>query len=276
MLKRIIYISTVSIISILLFQCKAKKPLITDVESLEINSKLKADTIVSSLLRNNFEYIDLKAKVKTKFKSREKRNLAFGTFIKMKKDSSIHATISVAGIPIIVALITPDSLKFLNKKDREYFVGGFSYVSEVLKTDISFQEIQNLLVGNPIRLDSTKSNYLIEDNEEIFVSSLSQSQLNQRKTVVPPSAEWLIKYWVNELYKPGKTVLENDSATTQISIFQADFNKVDGQLFPNRTRAEIVTPNDSIFIQLNYQRVKINSGVEYDFSIPSHYTPVVQ
>lgn len=275
-MQKLIYILTIGTISLLLFQCKAKKPLLTDVESLEINSKLKADTVVSNLLKNNFEYTNLKAKVRTKFNSREKQNLTFNTFIKMKKDSTIHATISVAGIPIIVALIliTPDSLKFLNKKDREYFVGEFSYIKEVLKTDITFNEIQSLLVGNPIRLDSNENNYLIEENNEIYLSSMSQSKMNQRKSANPPSAKWLIKYWVNELYKPGKTLLENDSAATQINIIQADFNKVDGQLFPNRTQAEIITPNDSVFIQLNYQRVKINTDMDYDFVIPSHYTPI--
>ncbi len=274
MSKQITYWLTIGLISVLLFQCKAKKPLITDLEVEESTSKLQADTIVSNLLLNNFEFKDLKAKIRTKFKSREKQNLMFGTFIKMKKDESIHATISILNIPIVVALITPDSLKFINKKDQEYFVGDFSYVRELLKTDISFEEIQNLLIGNPIRLDSNKSNYLIEENEEVYLSSLSQKQLDKRKKATTLSSDWLVKYWVNELYKPGKTVILNDSAETSITVTQADFKKVDGQQFPNRTVAEIITPKDSIVVQLNYQRVKINSNVDYEFSIPSHYTPI--
>ena len=67
-------------------------------------------------------------------------------------------------------------------------------------------------------------------------------------------------------------MVENDSEKTVIEIIQADYNKVDGQFFPNRTQAEIVTPKDSITIQLNYQRVKINTGVDFEFSIPDHYS----
>jgi hypothetical protein len=260
------------VFSLLLWQCRAKKPLITDSTSQELLSKQKADTIVKQVLENNFEFTDLKAKIKTKFKSREKQNIAFGTFVKIVKDSAIHATISIATIPVVVALITPDTLKFINKKEQKYFVGGIDYVKSLLKTDISFYEIQDLLVGNPVKLKPTDTHYLIEEENEVFLSSKSKNALLSLKKSNLPSSEWLVKYWVNELYKTGRTVVENDAEKTVIEIIQADYNKVDGQFFPNRTQAEIVTPKDSITIQLNYQRVKINTGVDFEFSIPDHYS----
>ena len=263
----------VAVFSLLLWKCRAKKPLITDSSTQELLSKQKADTIVSQVLANNFEFTDLKAKIKTKFKSREKQNLAFGTFIKIVKDSAIHATISLATIPVVVALITPDTLKFINKKDQKYFVGGFDYLSRLIKTEISFYEIQDLLVGNPVKLKQSELHYLIEEENQVYLSSKSKNALQLANENSAASSEWLVKYWVNELYKTGRTLVENSEKKTMIEITQADYNKVDGQLFPNRTQAEIVTPKDSITIQLNYQRVKINTGVEFEFSIPDHYTP---
>lgn len=262
----------VAVFSLLLWQCRAKKPLITDSSTQELLSKQKADTIVSQVLANNFEFTDLKAKIKTKFKSREKQNLAFGTFIKIVKDSAIHATISLATIPVVVALITPDTLKFINKKDQKYFVGGFDYLSRLIKTEISFYEIQDLLVGNPVKLKQSELHYLIEEENQVYLSSKSKNDLQLANENSAASSEWIVKYWVNELYKTGRTLVENNGKKTMIEITQADYNKVDGQLFPNRTQAEIVTPKDSITIQLNYQRVKINTGVEFEFSIPAHYT----
>ena len=257
--------------SLLLWQCRAKKPLIVETPNQELLSKQKADSVVSQVLANNFEFIDLKAKVKTKFKSREKQNITLGTFIKIIKDSVIHATISKATFPVVIAVITPDSLKFINKIDQKYFVGDFNFIHGILKTEINFYEIQDLLVGNPVKMSKDESHFLIEEESEVYLSSKSKSALKKLKENKEPSAEWLVKYWVNELYKTGRTVVENDSAKTAIEITQADYNKVDGQLFPNRTQAQIVTPKDSISIQLNYQRVKINSGVDFEFSIPDHY-----
>lgn len=258
-------------VSMLLWQCRAKKPLVVESPNQELLSKQKADTIVSQVLANNFEFIDLKAKVKTKFKSREKQNITLGTFVKIIKDSVIHATISKATFPVVIAIITPDSLKFINKIDQKYFIGDFDFIQGMLKTEIDFYEIQDLLVGNPVKLRRSDSHYLIEEEKQVFLSSKSKSALEKLKLNKEPSAEWLVKYWVNELYKTGRTLVENDSAQTTIEIIQEDYNKVDGQLFPNRTQAQIVTPKDSISIQLNYQRVKINSGVDFEFAIPDHY-----
>ena len=85
MIFRGLYLFFLLSASLLLTQCKAKKPLI-EVEGDRIYhfSRSQADTIVKDVLRNNFEFVNLKAKIRTKFKSREKTNLTFGTFIKMK------------------------------------------------------------------------------------------------------------------------------------------------------------------------------------------------
>jgi hypothetical protein len=265
--KQLLYIFSLLFISTLLVQCKAKKPLIEQNSVIIHLSKNQADTIVRKILRNNFEFENLKAKINTRFKSREKQNLIFGTFIKMHKDSAIHATISVLGIPIVVALITPDSLKFVNKKDQKYFEGDFYYVSQLLKTEITFGQIQDLLIGNPIRMDSNSNHYLIQENEDFYISSLSRNELNEMKS----NGNWQVKFWINELFKAGKTLISNDSTGTRIKIFQADYKKIDGKLFPNRTKAEIITAKDSISIHLNYQRVKINTDLEYEYSVPSHY-----
>ena len=269
MSKAIIYIMTLLFTSTLLIQCKAKKPLINDKKNDFSLAKSKADTIVRTVIENNFEFVNLKAKINTKFKSREKQNLAFGTFVKMHKDSVIHVTISKV-VPIVIALITPDSIKFINKLDKKYFVGDYSYISKLIKTDISFDQIQSLLIGNPIMMDSTNPNYLIEENDEFFISSLNKEELKDAN--LRRIGEWSVKHWINELYKAGKMVAENDSTKTKIEIFQADYKKIEGKLFPNRTKVQIITPSDSISIHLNYQRVKINTIVEWEFSIPENYT----
>ena len=96
--KQLLYLFLLLFISTLLVQCKVKKPLIKESSALIHLSKNRADTIVRKVLQNNFEFENLKAKINTKFKSREKQNLTFGTFIKMHKDSVIHATISDSGV----------------------------------------------------------------------------------------------------------------------------------------------------------------------------------
>jgi len=269
--KKALFVAVLTCSSLLLASCRAKKPLL-DTEEQVFTSKSKADTIVKNLVANNFQFDNLKAKINTRFKSREKQNVIFGTFLKIKKDSIIHATISFAGFPIVVAYITPDSLKFLNKKDQKFFVGDFSYVSKMLNTEITFNQLQNLLVGNPLIIDTNQNYYLVQEDEDLFLSSLSRNELREKANLENKNNEWIIKYWINELYKTGKTIIYNDSTETSIEVFQADYKKIEGQDFPNRTKAEIITKKDSILVNLNYQRVKINTEMDFTFIIPSHYT----
>ncbi|MEN8929122.1 MAG: DUF4292 domain-containing protein [Flavobacteriales bacterium] len=261
--RQILHFVTVAFIALFFVQCKAKKPLISDKEGKVNLTRSEADTIVGKVMQNNFQYENLKAKIKTKYKSREKQNLSFSTFLKMEKDSIIHATISFLTIPVVVAVITPDSLKFINKKDKKYFEGDFSYISRLLNTEVTFRQLQELLIGNSIEMDSTRRHILVQDNEEFFIT--------EEKRMTDSRENWKVKYWINELFKAGKTILVNDKKATKIEIFQTDYNKEDDQLFPNRTKVEIVNPTDSISIQLNYQRVKINTEMEYEYSVPSHY-----
>jgi hypothetical protein len=269
--KKTLYVMFLICSSLILGSCRAKKPLL-DTEEQIFTSKSKADTIVKNLVANNFQFDNLKAKINTRFKRREKQNLIFGTFLKMKRDSIIHATISVAGFPIVVAYITPDSLKFLNKRDQKYFIGDFSYVSKMLNTEITFNQLQNLLVGNPLVIDTNQNYYLVQEENDLFLSSLSRNELRKKASQANKKNEWIIKYWINELYKTGKTIISNDSTETSIEVFQADYKKIEGQNFPNRTKAQIITKKDSISVNLNYQRVKINLEMDYTFVIPSHYT----
>ena len=75
------------------------------------------------------------------------------------------------------------------------------------------------------------------------------------------------------MYKSGKTLLKNDVNQTSIEIFQTDYKKVSGQHFPNKTKAEIISKKDVISLILNYQKVKINTAMDYSFNIPEGYSP---
>ena len=51
MIRKFTYWLAILLLAIIFFQCKAKKPLLKDLELEESNSKLKADTLVQIYLR---------------------------------------------------------------------------------------------------------------------------------------------------------------------------------------------------------------------------------
>ena len=102
----------VAVFSLLLWQCRAKKPLITDSSTQELLSKQKADTIVSQVLANNFEFTDLKAQPSDASLACARRNLA------------ASSNLAVAAAEIGKAFWADDTDKLDRTAMNQMMVGG--------------------------------------------------------------------------------------------------------------------------------------------------------
>ncbi len=259
--------------AVILGSCKSKKALIKELEALDIQAKTKASEIIPKIKAADFDFEWISAKIKTKYKTSGGDGQSFTTYLKIRKDSIIWATITYLNIPVMTSIITPDSVKVLNKKDKKYFLGSIDYVTDVFKVPIDYYQIQNLLVGNPISLDTTEDHYLVDIDDDIYLSSLKQSELAPILKGEKIHFGWVYRYWINELFKTGKTILDNPGRGNSLEITQTDYNKKNGMLFPNKTRASFVSQKDSIDIRINYNKVKVDVPQTLKFSIPSRYTP---
>ena len=69
----------------------------------------------------------------------------------MKEDSAIWTSITFLGFAGAKVLITDDSVKMVNYKDKEYVREDFSKVVDVFKSSlINLKNLQSILVGNLI------------------------------------------------------------------------------------------------------------------------------
>lgn len=253
--------------------CKSKKPLLKDLEAAEIQAKTKANEIIRKVHENKFDFENLSALIKTKYETSKGESQSFKTFLKIRKDSAIWTAVTYLNIPIMQALITPDSVKIMNQRDKKYFIGTIDYVSTQFKVPINYSHIQNLLVGNPISLDTTEDHYFVNVDDDIYISSVKPTELESILKGDKIFFGWIYRYWINELYRPGKTVLHNPGQGNSLEIFQEDFNKEHGMPFPNKTKAVFVSQKDTIDIRLNYNKVKLNKDFEIKFNIPDKYEP---
>ncbi len=74
--------------------------------------------------------------------------------LRMRRDSAIWIAVSVIGIEGGRALITPDSIKLINRMNSTYLVEPFSYFQKKYNIPLSFQSLQEMLIGNaPDRKD---------------------------------------------------------------------------------------------------------------------------
>src|SRR5258706_1886720 len=75
--------------------------------------------------------------------------------IRMYKDSVIWISVTgLFGIEGLRAYITKDSIRIINKLDKIYTGRSVAYVQEVSGLPLDLHALQELLIGNPVFLDS--------------------------------------------------------------------------------------------------------------------------
>ncbi len=257
--------------------------------------------LVNHNVKNSLHYDWVGMKLSVDFKNPE-RSESFRANVKMKKDSIIWMSISPAlGIEMLRLVITPDSVKYISKipDNKYYYLGDFSVISDLAKMDLSFDMIQDLLLGNAIMLDKQddKLNSRI-DKQQYFLVSKFHRRLkkligvddknilpNHEININPLSKEYqkakrkskkedlmVKRFWLNGKHYKIERELFNDLYNFRdIEITYRDFEKVDGQLFPDECRLRVSSPDDWQEIEFEITRIRLNKEYELSFEIPEDY-----
>src|SRR5687768_16800454 len=107
--------------------------------------------VLDTVKKNRIDYKTCSAKVKVDFEGGDGKKNDFNAFVRLKKDSVLWISINAAfGIEAFRVLITPDSVKVVNKIDKIVQLRSVEYLQEVSKIPLTFNDLQNLLVGNPV------------------------------------------------------------------------------------------------------------------------------
>lgn len=115
--------------------------------------------IVKNLQHTRIDYNTFSAKVKFDYQGPNDENHATAN-IHMKKDSiiwvSITGPLNYEGMRLI---ITKDSVKLINYLDHTYQFNTVSYLQELVDAPLSFYDLQDIIVGNPVFVDSNVVSY---------------------------------------------------------------------------------------------------------------------
>ncbi|MGC1516445.1 MAG: DUF4292 domain-containing protein, partial [Maribacter sp.] len=160
MLNRIeIRAIAVVLLMVFLSSCKSAKV----ITGGAVDDTLAAKSVIKAHYRNEANFKTLNGKVRIEYSDGESsQNVSVS--LRMEKDKAIWMS---APLGIVKAYITPDRVSFYNKLQNEYFDGDFSYLSDVLGTEVDFSILQNLLTGQAI-VDLRKEKYDITITEDAY------------------------------------------------------------------------------------------------------------
>jgi len=245
--------------SLTLVSCKSKSVVTTVTKS---EALLDADKIIENYYNNKNEFSTLYIKANAQYSDdRQTQNVT--AEIKIKKNEQILVSVRFLGITMAKALITPTTVSYYEKMGGSYFEGDFSSLSQWLGTDLDYNKVQNMLIGQAMD-DLKKGKY----KESIIDQSYRLDDLsdaNTKKAFIFEANTFLMQ-------KQEITQTEEDR---MIQVTYSD-NKVYKEItIPANVLINTFQKKGKTQINLDYNTITINEALSFPYSVPNGYKRII-
>jgi len=248
----------IALICVFIASCKVTRGIKDNTKTV----KLSTEVITSSHYAKKSVFNTLRASLKVTIKTAEKEENVVAN-VRMLKDQKIWISISKFGYTGAKILITPQTVQYYNKLDKEYFDGDFSLISNWLGTDLSFQQLQAVLLGETMfPLDAGTYKREVLDDGYLLIPK-KQGFLFEHFITINPSN---FKIKTQEIAQPELNRILNIEYNSYQSVSQ--------QLLPLLINLSLVDKTTETQVAITYKNTSLNQELRYPFNIPTNYKEI--
>ncbi len=253
----------------LFFSCKSNKKLAGENKvTLDFKS---AKVLANNLKKNEFGFEWLNAKFDCEANIDSSEN-SFKVAFRAKRDSILWFSIMKAGIEGARAIVTRDSVKFMNRLNSTYFSGGLNYVSKLLQADLDFESLQSLLIGNSVEFyeEDEKLRSSI-DEKQYVLSTIRKRKLRKAIEKNKELKEPVQRIWLDpSTFKITQLLFQDFNTNREFQGIFEDHRMVDSLLFPHKIKYNIKAEK-KISMLIEYTKVEKGEPQKFPFTIPEKY-----
>lgn len=234
--------------------CKSKKNTIKN----NTNSMLLSN-VLDNYYSHSFKNKTVKSALKIKYEG-EKKIPTLNASLRIERDKVIWLSVSKF-ITVGKLKITPNRVQFYNTLEQSYFDGDFSLLSNLLGTEVNFQQVQNIFLGEAI-YPLNKEDYTIntENDDFIFTPKENDERFN-------------IFFWLDSnTFKAKKQEIRQSDGDKLLSVQFTEFQEVQNIIFPKHLYILAKDKDKRNLINIDYKSVKLDLPLRFPFSIPEGYT----
>lgn len=237
----------------------------------------KTDYLIQQMHANAFHFETLSSKAAIELDQGGKKT-SFKANIRLRRDSAIWVSITpLLGIEMARVLITRDTVKVINRLEKNYFVGDYSYINKRFNVDLEFELLQSLLLGNAIAFESDEKLKFAIDKEKYYLGNLKKRKANKAEDKpqrIEKEKEEVVSLWVNQSNFKIENFLYSDLTADRFILGEYDNHfEVKDQLFPENLKFEFQTLKPAI-VKIEYSKVSLNNPLKFSFNISSKYEQV--
>lgn len=213
---------------------------------------------ISKLRAGRIDFTTFEAKVNVDYQGADGKKYDVNANLRMYKDSVIWISITaIFGIEGLRAYITEDSVKILNKQDKVYTARSVAYLQEMTALPLDLRGLQDILIGNPVFLDSNIISYSKTDNS---ISLVSMGTFFKHLLTL------------NSAGKIENSKLDDMDPTRSrtCNLSYTDYENKKGVDFSTNRRIT-VAEKSKLDIKLDFKQYDFNKTLSMPFSVPRNY-----
>ena len=224
-----------------------------------LNSRMSSQQIIKKHQKQEVNFKTMQSKVKVEYIQGD-QSQSHTINLRMEKDKVIWIS---ATLGIVRAKITPEKVSYYNKLDNTYFDGDFRLISDFLGTELDFENVQSILLGETL-FDLDKEIYDADIHEESYV-------------LFPKDQSAL--YEIFFLLNPGHFKLDSQQLAQPLEqrMLQVDYSnyqKVEKQILPETIRVIALEADTETIVNMEFRSVSLNNELRFPFRIPSGFEEI--
>jgi hypothetical protein len=244
------------ILSAVVFEnCKTVHKTKTRIEGTKVSRNAILDTLRQPDLKYNWFFAKAKIEIED-----SKNNNTVNAIIRMKKDSVIWISLNaILGIEVSRILITPDSVKLLDKFNKRYYKKDFNYIKQITHMPgLTFDILQRAITGSEIGFEN--KNPIVEKVDSAYKILTTE---NQVQNII----------WVNALNLTlSKKQLEDRVINQSYEMNYADYRLLADRLFSFKRKVKINSQADNNYqLSIDYNKVTLDEPQRIPFNVPEKY-----
>lgn len=280
------------IFGIFVLSCRTNKK-IAETKTPVVTQKVKnygIGKLIDSITSNYLIYDTLSVKFKLKIDLSDESHNLDGVF-RIKKDSLIWISLTAPlGIEAARVMLTKDSIYFMNKLKKEYFIRPYSLFENNFNVELKFNDLQAILTNQIFLFSETDEEKNLEmnpnSNEREYIKktffrdkdSINYILKTHRKHKIKRSIRRNQKELIVEnikimpqTFKINHVEIVDYTESRKLDIEYQQFESINTKLFPKSLQFIVKDSLKTFQVQLEYSKVTINSESNFSFNIPNSY-----
>ena len=231
------------------------------IDQTKIDSLLMIKKTIDNLNKNYIDFKSFNAKIKVEYQDKKGKQPDVTAIVRIIKDSAIwiSLTASILNIEIYRILITRDSMVLLNKQDKEVQYRSFDYLQEVTEIPFDYTTLQDLLIGNPVFVDSNIVYYKKTDDQILF-------------SMVGKYFKHLLTLSSDHFYLTHSKLDDVDISRSRTAYLTYSDYEIKSGFHFSTYREITVSEKNKLDVRLNYKQYEFNKELSVSFNIPKNYT----